>query len=53
MIIDVKARVAALVEQGMTFDQVLAARPTADYEAKWGDPERFLTGVYAGVGGSN
>jgi glyoxylase-like metal-dependent hydrolase (beta-lactamase superfamily II) len=53
MIIEVKARVAALVEQGMNFEQVVAARPTADYEAKWGDPERFLTGVYAGVGGSN
>ena len=52
MILDVKGRVAELVDRGMSFDEVAAARPTADYEEKWGDPERFLRGVYAGVGGS-
>ena len=52
MILDVKGRVAELVDEGMSFDEVAAARPTADYEEKWGDPERFLRGVYAGVGGS-
>ncbi len=51
MILDVKARVAAMVERGMSLEEVLQARPTAEYEAKWGDPERFLAGVYAGVGG--
>lgn len=51
MIIDVKARVAALVAQGMNLEQVIAARPTAAFDAKWGDPARFLGGVYAGVGG--
>ena len=51
MILDVKSRVAALVAQGMNFDQVVAARPTASYDARWGDPARFLQGVYAGVGG--
>ncbi len=51
MVIDVGAKVAALVEDGATFDEVLAAGPTADYEAKWGDPQRFLTAVYAEVAG--
>ena len=52
MILDVKGRVAELVDKGMSFDEVAAEQPTADYDEKWGDPERFLRGVYAGVGGS-
>ena len=51
MVIDVGAKVAALVEDGATYDEVLAAGPTADYEAKWGDPQRFLTAVYAELAG--
>ena len=51
MIVDVKNRVAELVERGMSLEDVVEARPAADYEDQWGDPERFLQGVYAGVGG--
>ena len=56
MILDVKTRVAAMVAQGRTIDQILAARPAASYEAQRGTDqtslERFIRGVYAGVGGS-
>ena len=52
-ILDVKARVSTMVERGMTYAQVAAANPTAPYDAKWGDPERFLTAVYAELGGEN
>ena len=55
MILDVQARVAAQVAQGRTIDQILAARPAAAYEATRGTDEtsleRFVRGVYAGVGG--
>ena len=51
MIIDVGAKVRALVADGATYDEVLAAGPTAAYEAKWGDPQRFLTAVYAELSG--
>ena len=51
MIIDVGAKVRALVADGATYDEVLAAGPTAGYEAKWGDPQRFLTAVYAELSG--
>lgn len=51
MILDVRDKVAALVAQGMNLEQVISAGPTAAYDAKWGDPARFLGGVYAGVGG--
>jgi glyoxylase-like metal-dependent hydrolase (beta-lactamase superfamily II) len=53
MILDVKTRVAALVAQGMSYDRVAAARPTARYDADKGDPERFLRAVYSEVGGRN
>jgi glyoxylase-like metal-dependent hydrolase (beta-lactamase superfamily II) len=53
MVIDVKAKVAEMVARGLTYAQVQAARPTAPYEAKWGDPERFLTAVYAQLGGGS
>ena len=51
MVIDVSGKVAELVEQGMTYEQVAAAGTTAAYEGKWGDPERFLTAVYAELAG--
>ena len=51
MVIDVAGRVSELVEQGMTYEQVAAAGTTAAYEGKWGDPQRFLTAVYAELAG--
>ena len=51
MIIDVAAKVTALVDDGASYDEVLAAGPTSDYEAKWGDPQRFLTAVYEELAG--
>ena len=42
----VAERVKALVAEGKTYDEVAAADPTAEYNAKWGDPTRFLTAVY-------
>jgi len=51
MLLTVRDRVSQLVAEGKDFDEVLAARPTADLEERWGDPLRFLTGLYAEVGG--
>jgi glyoxylase-like metal-dependent hydrolase (beta-lactamase superfamily II) len=51
MVLDVKARVAALIAQGMNVDQVLAARPTAQYDQGMDSPERFLRGMYTELGG--
>jgi glyoxylase-like metal-dependent hydrolase (beta-lactamase superfamily II) len=53
MVLDVKAQVAEMVGRGMSYDRVAAAGPTSRYEAKWGDPERFLTAVYAELGGGS
>ncbi|MSR20085.1 MAG: MBL fold metallo-hydrolase [Gemmatimonadetes bacterium] len=53
MILDVKARVVALIAQGLTtYDQVAAARPTAAYDAGMDSPERFLRALVTELGGS-
>jgi glyoxylase-like metal-dependent hydrolase (beta-lactamase superfamily II) len=53
MVIAVKDRVAPLVRDGATLEQVLAAGTTAEYEEKWGDPVRFVTAVYEELGGGS
>ena len=52
MLVTVRDRVAPMVQRGMTEDQVVAARPTADLDATWGDtPERFVRSVYQSLKG--
>lgn len=53
MVLDVVARMEAMVARGMTYEQIVATSPTAQYDAKWGDPERFLRAVYAELGGAS
>ena len=53
MLRSVRDAVAALKREGKSADQVVAARPTAKFDAKWGTfvvgPENFTRLVYAGV----
>lgn len=53
MLVTIRSNVAALKSEGKTLDQVIAARPTAAFDAKWGQsligPELFTRLVYRGV----
>jgi hypothetical protein len=53
MLTNVRWNVAKLKREGKTVDEVIAARPTAKYDAKWGqfviDPAFFTRLVYKGV----
>jgi glyoxylase-like metal-dependent hydrolase (beta-lactamase superfamily II) len=53
MLVAVRNNVALLKKQGKTLDEVVAAKPTAAYDAKWGgfviDPIFFTRLVYAGL----
>ncbi|WP_266171368.1 MBL fold metallo-hydrolase [Dyella subtropica] len=53
MLVAVRDRVAALKHQGKTLSEVVAAKPTAPFDAKWGKfivtPELFTKLVYEGV----
>lgn len=57
MILDIQGRVLSLIREGKKLDEVMAAQPTADYDAEWTDdpgwgPEDFVPVVYYELGGS-
>jgi glyoxylase-like metal-dependent hydrolase (beta-lactamase superfamily II) len=53
MLKNIRAKVAALKAQGKSLEEVIAAKPSAAYDAKWGgaviNPALFTTLVYRGV----
>ena len=52
MLVAIRARVAALKQEGRSLEEVIAAKPTAAYDAKWGSlvpPDLFTKLVYDGV----
>jgi cyclase len=51
MVTIVRDRVQAMVKKNMTLDQVKAARPTLDYDARYGQSDRFIEAVYGGLKG--
>ncbi len=51
MIIETANAVESMIGQGMDYDEVAAADPTAAWNDRYGDPERFLSAVYSELGG--
>lgn len=55
MAIALRDRVAALIKKGQTQEQIIASKPTADYDAKVPQPgttaDRFIGQLYAELGG--
>jgi cyclase len=53
MLVAVRDRVQALIAQGKTLAEVVAAKPSAPFDEKWGQgpvtPERFVTAVYTSL----
>jgi glyoxylase-like metal-dependent hydrolase (beta-lactamase superfamily II) len=47
MIVIIRARIQDMVKRGMTLDQVKAAKPTLDYDARYGNPTAFIEAIYA------
>jgi hypothetical protein len=46
MLVTTKQNVAALVAQGKTQEEVIAAKPTAAFDATYGSPDRFVPVLY-------
>jgi glyoxylase-like metal-dependent hydrolase (beta-lactamase superfamily II) len=44
----VRSKVAEAFRVGMSFADFIASKPTAAFDAKWGDPHQFLRLVYKG-----
>jgi glyoxylase-like metal-dependent hydrolase (beta-lactamase superfamily II) len=59
MVTIIRDRVQDMVKKGMTLEQVKAAKPTADYEPRYGatsgdwTTDRFLDAVYTTLGGGS
>ena len=53
MLVRVRDNIAALKRQGKSLDEIIAAKPTAAFDEKWGhfviDPAHFTKLVYAGL----
>lgn len=53
MIVAVRDRVRQMINEGRTEDQVVAAHPTSDFDAKWGhgrvSPDAFVREMYAAL----
>jgi glyoxylase-like metal-dependent hydrolase (beta-lactamase superfamily II) len=53
MLVTVRNNVAALKQQGKSLDEIVAAKPTAAFDAKWGNfvfnGDQFIRMVYAGL----
>jgi glyoxylase-like metal-dependent hydrolase (beta-lactamase superfamily II) len=53
MLVAIREKVAALKKQGRSLDETIAAKPTAAYDANWGQflitPTMFTALVYQGV----
>jgi glyoxylase-like metal-dependent hydrolase (beta-lactamase superfamily II) len=53
MLVTVRDKIAALKKEGKSLDEIIAAKPTAAFDDKWGqfviDPAHFTRLVYAGL----
>jgi glyoxylase-like metal-dependent hydrolase (beta-lactamase superfamily II) len=47
----VRERVADAFRRGMSLTDFMAAKPTGEFDAQWGDPAQFLALVYKGAWG--
>ena len=56
MVVDIRQRVLTMISEGKDLDEVMAARPTATYDAKWGQEASWTANdlipiVYHELGG--
>ena len=55
MVTTIKDNIEALIQQGMTLEQVQMANPTAGYRSRWGrdsgpwTTEKFVEAIYNGL----
>lgn len=46
MVVVVRDRIQALIKQGMSLQQIKAAKPTMDFDGIYGSPDKFIEAVY-------
>ena len=51
MLIEVRARLVALLKKGMSARDMIAAGPTREFDQKWGNSDLFIANAYKGLWG--
>lgn len=51
MVATMRTRLVELMRKGMGVKDMLAAAPTKEFDARWGDPTLFITNAYPGLWG--
>ncbi len=49
MLTAVRQRMGRMLAQGRSAQEMIDARPTADFDAAWGDPEVFIRNAFRGI----
>ena len=49
MLVAVRLRLAKMMAQGRSLEEVVATRPTEEFDARWGEPSLFLAQAWAGM----
>ena len=49
MLTAVRQRMAKMLAQGKSAQEMLDARPTQEFDAEWGDPELFIRNAFRGI----
>jgi glyoxylase-like metal-dependent hydrolase (beta-lactamase superfamily II) len=49
MLVALKLKLSQLLAQGMSVQDMLAAAPTRDFDARWGDPALFVANAWPGL----
>ena len=49
MLATLKLKLSQLLAQGMSVQDMLAAAPTRDFDARWGDPALFVANAWPGL----
>jgi glyoxylase-like metal-dependent hydrolase (beta-lactamase superfamily II) len=49
MLVAMRQRLAHLMAQGMSAEEMLVAKPAAEFEPAWGDPSLFIRNAYPGM----
>jgi cyclase len=49
MLTAVHGRLVGMLKKGMSATDMIAARPTAEFDAKWGDPSLLIRNAYPGL----
>ena len=52
MVTVIRDRIRDLIQKNMTLDQVKAAKPTRDYDSRYGAPDMFVEAVYNSLKGA-